>query len=202
MISERYGAAGRTLLLVNDRRDTDTRPLATVSGLRRALARVAARMDVSKDVLFLFLTSHGSAEFLSVSNSVWPLDQLEPSELRGALDDSGIRWQVIVISACHSGAFIPALAKDDAAIFTSAAADRTSFGCSDDRDMTEFGRAFIRDALPAAPSLAEAFDRAREALADEERRRHSAESLPQSSIGTAIAAHWARVEALHPPAAP
>jgi hypothetical protein len=83
VISERYGAAGRTLLLVNDRRDRETWPLANVHGLRRALGRLAERMDRSKDVLFLFLTSHGSAEpSLAVSNSTWPLEQFDPAALR------------------------------------------------------------------------------------------------------------------------
>jgi hypothetical protein len=197
VISERYGATGRTLLLVNDRRDRETWPLATVHGLRRALGRLGERMDRSKDVLFLFLTSHGSAKSLSVSNSTWPLEQLEPAGLRKALEASGIKWRVIVISACYSGAFIPALADDDTAIFTSSAADRTSFGCSDDRDATGFGEAFIRDAVPRAPSLVAAFDRAKVAIADEERRRNLTPSLPQARIGSAISAHWERIEAQH-----
>jgi hypothetical protein len=202
VISERYGAAGRTLLLVNDRRDRETWPLATIHGLRRALGRLAERMDRSKDVLFLFVTSHGSAEpSLAVSNSTWPLEQLHAATLRKALDASGIRWRVIVISACYSGAFIPALADDQTAIFTSSAADRTSFGCSDDRDVTEFGEAFIRDAVPQAPSLVAAFDRAKVALAKEERRRNLTESLPQARIGAAISAHWERIEAQHAPVA-
>jgi hypothetical protein len=198
VISERYGAAGRTLLLINDRRDLVTWPLATVHGLRRALGRLGERMDRSKDVLFLFLTSHGSKEpSLTVSNSTWPLEQLDPAALRKALDASGIKWRVIVISACYSGAFIPPLAHDETAIFTSSSADRTSFGCSDDRDLTEFGEAFIRDALPGAPSLAAAFDRAKAALAAEEQRRHLTQSLPQARIGAAISAHWDRIEAQH-----
>lgn len=198
VIAERYGAAGRTLLLLNDRRDLETGPLATVSGLRRALAGIAKRMDRSKDVLFLFLTSHGSAKpYLAVSNETWPLEQLDPAGLRSALDASGIKWRVIVISACHSGAFIPALASEDTAIFTAAAADRASFGCSDDRDVTEFGRAFIQDALPRSASLVAAFRQARAALAAEERQRNVAESLPQASIGAAMSAHWDRVEAEH-----
>jgi len=202
VISARYGAAGRSVLLVNDRRDLETRPLATVHGLRRALGRVAEHMDRSKDVLFLFLTSHGSAEpSLAVSNSTWPLDQLDPIALRKALDASGVRWRVVVISACHSGAFIPALADDGTAIFTSSAADRTSFGCSDDRDLTEFGEAFFRDAVPGAPSLVAAFDQAKAALAAEERRRNLTQSQPQASIGAGFAAYWERIEAQHAPAA-
>jgi hypothetical protein len=201
VIAARYGAAGRTLLLVNDRRDLETWPLGTVHGLRRALGRLAERMDRSKDVLFLFLTSHGSAKpYLAVSNSTWPLEQLDAAALRKALDESGIRWRVVVISACHSGAFIPALADDQTAIFASAAADRASFGCSDDRDLTEFGAAFIRDAIPGAPSLTVAFDRAKAALAAEERRRNLPASLPQARIGAAISAQWARIESQHAPA--
>jgi ATP-dependent Clp protease adapter protein ClpS len=198
VVSERYGAAGRTLLLVNDRRDLEARPLATVSGLRRALARLGERMDHSKDVLFLFLTSHGSAQSLAVSNSTWPLEQLDPPKLRSALEASHIKWRVIVISACHSAAFIPALEGDNTAIFTSAAADRASFGCSDDRDVTEFGTAFIRDALPRAPSIVAAFERAKKVLAEQERDQNLKASLPQARFGAALTAHWERIEAQHP----
>lgn len=195
VISERYGAAGRSLLLVNDQRDLESRPLATVHGLCRALRRIGQRMDSSKDVLFLVLTSHGSERQLSVSNRTWPLEQLDATTLRKGLDDSGIKWRVIVISACHSGAFIPALADESTAIFTSAAADRASFGCDDDREITEFGAAFIRDALPRATSLEAAFEQAKEALAAWERRQHVQPSSPQARVGAAISGHWQRIEA-------
>jgi ATP-dependent Clp protease adapter protein ClpS len=196
VVSDRYNAAGRTLLLVNDRRDRETWPLATVHGLRRALARMADRMDRSEDVLFMMLTSHGSDKpLLSVSNGTWPLDQLDAKALRSALDKSRIKWRVVVISACHSGAFIEPLADENTIILASAAGNRTSFGCSDDRDLTDFGEAFIRDALPEAVSLAAAFDRAKEALAERERRSGLTASLPQAHFGKAITAHWDRIEA-------
>ena len=195
VIAERYGAAGRSLLLVNDQRDLESRPLATVYGLRRALLRIGQRMDSSKDVLFLVLTSHGSKRQLSVSNRTWPLEQLDAATLHKALDDSGIKWRVIVISACHSGAFIPALADERTAIFTSAAADSASFGCSDDREITEFGAAFLRDALPRATSLEAAFEQAKAVLAEGERRQNVQPSSPQARVGAAISAHWQRIEA-------
>ena len=116
--------------------------------------------------------------------------------LRKALDDSGIKWRVIVISACHSGAFIPALADESTAIFTSAEADRASFGCGDDNEITEFGAAFVRDALPHATSLEAAFGQAKAALAESERRQHVQPSSPQARVGAAISAHWQRIEAL------
>jgi len=197
VISERYGAAGRSLLLVNDRRDLESRPLATVHGLFRALRRIGQRMDRSTDVLFLLLTSHGSERHLSVSNRIWPLEQLDAATLRKALDDSGIKWRVVVISACHSGAFIPALANESTAIFTSAAADRASFGCSDDREVTEFGAAFVRDALPRAASLEAAFEQAKTTLAESERRQNVQPSLPQARVGAAISSYLQRIETRH-----
>lgn len=116
-----------------------------------------------------------------------------------ALDDSGIKWRVIVISACHSGAFIPALADESTAILTSAAADSASFGCSDDREITEFGAAFLRDALPRATSLEAAFEQAKAVLAEGERRQKVQPSSPQSRVGAAISAHWQHIEAQRDP---
>jgi peptidase C13-like protein/YcxB-like protein len=196
VVTKRYWAAGRSLLLVNDQRDREAWPLATVSGLERALLRLGERMDRDEDVLFLLLSSHGSAgPQLSVSNGTWPLSPLDGRRLRAALDAAGIRWRVIVISACHSGAFIEPLAGESTIVLTSAAADRTSFGCSDDRDVTDFGAAFVRNALPGADSLASAFEQAKRAIVEGERERGVEPSSPQASVGRAIETYWKQVEA-------
>ena len=71
-------------------------------------------------------------------------------------------------------------------LITAAAADRTSFGCSDDRDLTYFGEAFYRDALPAARSLRDAFDAANAAITARERREHVTPSNPQANFGKAM----------------
>jgi Peptidase C13 family/YcxB-like protein len=198
VVARRYGADGRSLLLVNDTRDRETWPLATVPGLRHALARIAERMDPDEDVLFLMLTSHGSDDpTLSVSNGTLSLSPLDGPELRDALEASGIRWRVIVISACYSGAFIDLLADDRTIVVTSAAADRTSFGCGDDNEVTEFGAAFIRDALPRADSLAAAFETARKAIAEREGAAKLEPSSPQARFGRAIEPYWAKIEAEH-----
>ena len=60
VIGSRYGTTNHTVLLVNDRRDLEAHPLATVSGLRRTLREIGNRMDRDRDVLFLVLSSHGS----------------------------------------------------------------------------------------------------------------------------------------------
>jgi len=188
VVGARFGSGARQLLLVNDHRDVDSYPLASVSGLRYALAGIAARMNLQRDILFLALSSHGSdAPLLSVSNGTVPLEQLSADDLAAALRDAGIRWRVIVISACYAGAFIEPLKDPDTVLITAAAADRTSFGCSDDRDLTYFGEAFYRDALPRALSLQDAFARTRAAIATREQAEHVTASDPQAWFGARIA---------------
>ena len=112
------------------------------------------------------------------------LQQLTGENLSAALKASGIKRRIIVISACHAGAFIPALKNPDTIIITAAAADKTSFGCSDDRDLTYFGEAFYRDALPKAKSLEEAFTQAKDAIALRETQEHQKASDPQGYFGS------------------
>ena len=56
---KRFGTSDRQLLLINDRRDIDTFPIATASGLAYALKAIADKMDPDRDILFLALSSHG-----------------------------------------------------------------------------------------------------------------------------------------------
>jgi hypothetical protein len=194
-ISDRYDAEHRTVLLLNDRRDVDSHPIATVEGLKLALKDVAGKMDVEQDVLFLSLASHGSEDpSLSVSNIGVSLRDLSGADLADALRASGIKWKVIVISACHAGAFIDALRDDNSIILTAAAADRTSFGCSDDRELTYFGEAFYRDALPQSATLQDAFSRAKADIASREEREHVRASNPQAFFGKAMEAKLAGVD--------
>ena len=152
-------------------------------------------MNLQRDILFLSLSSHGSNEpELSVSNGSLDLDQVTGENLMQALRDSGIRWRIIVISACHAGAFIPVLKDPSTIIITAAASNRTSFGCSDDRDLTYFGEAFYRDALPRASSLEQAFALAQSAIARREASEHITPSEPQAYFG----ADLERVLSQHP----
>jgi hypothetical protein len=187
IVGERFAAADRELLLINDRRDLETYPIATTSGLNYALQAVAGKMDPQRDILFLALSSHGSSDpLLAVSNGSLPLEQLSGEDLEDALRDSGIKRRIIVISACYAGAFVKPLEDPNTIVIAAAAADRTSFGCSDDRDMTYFGEAFYRDALPAAKTLKEAFELAKAAIAAREQKERETPSEPQAFFGSAI----------------
>jgi hypothetical protein len=140
-------------------------------------------------VLFLAISSHGSEDpSIAVANSGFPFTDLSDEDLANALHDSGIKWRVIIISACYAGGFIPALRDPQTIVITAAAADRTSFGCSNDSDLTYFGEAFYRDALPHAKTLRDAFEEAKIAIAAREHAEGETPSNPQAYFGAAIEA--------------
>jgi hypothetical protein len=122
-----------------------------------------------------------------VSNSQFPLQSLSVADLADALEDSGIKWRVIIISACYAGGFIDSLRDPTTVVIAAAAADRSSFGCSNDSDLTYFGAAFYRDALPQARSLEDAFATAKKAIGERERRENETPSDPQAYFGAEIA---------------
>jgi hypothetical protein len=195
--ARRYGSAERSVLLVNDVRDRESFPLATRTNLRHALRLIGERMDLDQDVLVLVLTSHGTAEEgLEVSNGDLPLASLRPSDLRTALVESAIRWRVVIASACFAGVFIPPLRDASTLIVTAADAKNSSFGCEDDRELTWFGEAFLRDALPQSVSIETAFVRARRIIEQRERAEGVERSRPQLHVGDDIRAKLRELDAV------
>ena len=194
----RFGSAERSVLLINDIDDRDSYPLASVSGLEQTLKVLAARMDTEEDVLVLFLSSHGSEDGLEVENGTLPLAQLAPEDVREALDASGIRWRVVVASACHSGVFLDALKGDTTAIVTASDAAHESFGCEDDRELTWFGEAFLKDSLEQSGSLQEAFHKAAGLIAQREEAEHQVHSNPQLYVGSLMQRKLAELPAAKP----
>jgi hypothetical protein len=194
----RFGSLDRSVLLVNDVDDRDSFPLASVSGLQQTLKVLASRMNPDEDVLVLFLSSHGSEDGLEVENGSLPLSQLSPDDLRAALDDSGIRWRVVVVSACYAGVFIDALKSETTAVITAADASHSSFGCEDDRELTWFGEAFLKDALPGSASLQQAFEKAAGLIAQREDQEHQAHSHPQLYVGSLMQRKLAELPAGKP----
>ena len=113
---------------------------------------------------------------------------MNPTVLARALNDAGIKWRVLVISACYSGGFIEPLKDDNTLIITASASDRQSFGCESGNEWTHFGDAYFRQALPNAKAFIEAFPVAAEAVAAREKAEGlSPPSNPQIFVGRAIA---------------
>ena len=194
VFADHFGSADRSMELINDVDDRDSYPLATVSGLTDGLRLLAGRMNPEEDVLVLTLTSHGSREGLEVTNGSMPLLQLGPTELRQALDESGIKWRVLIVSACYSGVFLEPLETDFTFIATASDSEHSSFGCADDRDLTYFGEAFLKNSVPTTASLEEAFKKAADLIQHRETAEHLEHSNPQLYIGPAIREKLAQLE--------
>lgn len=183
-----YDTAGRSLILANNPARVSQYPLASRPNLAQGLQGVAQKMDTAEDVLFLFMTSHGSRDHrFSLEFGAIELNDLTPQQVRQALDDAGIRWRVILVSSCFSGGFIEALQSPETLVITAAAADRTSFGCGVDSDFTYFGTAYFKQALPRQPRFIQAFDLANSWVSDREQQEDISASQPQIFVGDAIA---------------
>ncbi|HYL88671.1 MAG TPA: C13 family peptidase [Burkholderiales bacterium] len=185
---ERFGAAGRSIALASSEDALEELPIATATNLSRALARVGERMNPDEDTLFLFLTSHGTRDHrLTAVQPPLDLAPLTPTALARMLQDSGIKWRVIVISACYSGGFIEPLRDDNTIVITASSAERASFGCEGGRDFTYFGEAYFRDALSRTRSFTGAFELAKSIVAEREAKENLESSMPQMWVGPAIA---------------
>jgi hypothetical protein len=186
LFDERFGTAGRSVALINSQSTADNIPLANEANLDRVLRHLGTLMNTGRDSLFLFLTSHGDRGRLAVEMPGFGFVQLTPRHLKGMLDRSGIRYSTVVISACHSGSFIPTLANPTTLVIAAARADRSSFGCEDRRRWTYFGDAYFNHALRQETSFTEAFRRAKRLITIWEAKEKLMPSLPQIAGGEAL----------------
>lgn len=197
VMQSRFDASGRTLQLVNNAQSAGRWPWATTLNLRRAIERVAQRMDRDEDILFLHLTSHG-ARSGALSADFWPLstESVTPQMLKAWLDAAGIRHRIVSVSACYSGTWIAPLADAGTLVMSAADAEHTSYGCGRGSELTYFGRAMYDEQLRRTWSFEAAHARAR---LDIERRENEAGksdgySNPQIHVGAAIREHLARLQ--------
>ncbi len=186
LFDERFGTSGRSIILQNHRESIDDVPLASVSNLETVLREIGGRMNVERDVLVLFVTSHGFGDVISVSMEGVRLNNLTPPRLVNALAQSGIKNRVLVLSACYSGSFVSDLSDDNTLILTAARSDRTSFGCSNEREWTFFGDAYFNHALRKERSFIRAYERARVLIESWEKAQGLTASEPQMFVGAAI----------------
>ncbi len=198
-LAQRFGDRLQSLKLVNDRTRLGPAPLATRTSIARALERIGAQMNVEEDLLLLYMTSHGSRDHeLALDQPGLDLPDLSDAELGALLDASGIRWKLAIISSCYSGGFIPYLENDTSLVITAAAADRSSFGCSDEAELTDFARALFARALPHTGDWHEAFAAARGFVRYWESERNLNSSNPQLAVGVLFDQKLAEFEQVVP----
>ncbi len=163
-------------------------PAPEFKNLAAAMDAIGRRIDPAKDTLLLVLTSHGSSDHhLSVQFFPLGMDALCPRMLKAMLKRAGIRYRVVVVSACYSGGFLDALEDGNTLIITGSGRTRTSFGCSTERNFTYFGEACFRDAPNRASSFTKALVVARCIMGAREAHEGDGPSEPQMFVGRKIA---------------
>ncbi len=205
VMRSRFDAEGHTLQLINHVETAGELPWATGLNLQRAIHRAAAQMDRDEDILFIHLTSHGAQDGkLSASFSPLEVDPVTPAQLRAWLDEADVRFRVISISACYSGAWIAALAEPGTLVMTAADAEHTSYGCGRKSELTFFGRAMYDEQLRRTRSFEVAHAAARKVIDQREKEAGKTDgySNPQIAVGEAVrprlAALAARLDASAP----
>lgn len=193
LLAERFAAHGQ-ISLVNHRDRLADRPLATRENLARAIRALAERSG-EEDLIFLYLTSHGSADHELVLNQPrLTLDDLPAGDLAQLLAPLAERKTIVVISACYSGGFIDPLKNEQTLIMTAARADRVSFGCSEESDFTYFGRALFAEALQETDDIVQAFSLAAAKVAEREQADDYQASEPQLWAPEPVVRRWQELQ--------
>ena len=189
LMRSRFDAPQRVVQLQNHARSVSELPWATPLNLHRTIQRMAAVMNRDEDILFIHLTSHGARDGqLAASFDPLAVDSVTPHQLNTWLDEAGVRYRVISISACFSGSWVAPLSGPGTLVMTAADTDHTSYGCGSLSPLTFFGRAMYDEQLRHTHSFEDAFAAVRPVIAQREKEAGKTDgySNPQVAVGAAI----------------
>jgi hypothetical protein len=165
---------------VRPERYRDTRPeKSEISGIYDTLDDLTRKATGG---CLVYFTSHGAPQGVLVDQGV-----LAPGVLGRMVDRTcGERPTVVVISACFSGVFVPALAGPNRMVLTAARPDRSSFGCGEDDKYPYFDDCFLQSA-PEARDFAH-LGRAVQSCVARREKKEGVEppSEPQLAVGAAL----------------
>lgn len=178
LVRKGFTAANVAQFSMRPRRYPDARPqLAELDMIDHTLASLTAR---ARGGCLIYFTSHGAPEGLALDDDLLPPRTL--ARLISAHCES--RPTVVILSACFSGVFVPALKAPDRMILTAARRDRSSFGCGES-DKYPFFDACILETLPGSPDFPSLAPAVRSCVARREREEDMAPpSEPQVWIGS------------------
>lgn len=129
-----------------------------------AFAAFGSKAAVAEAGCLLYFTSHGSPDGMVLGRE----GLLTPSRLASLVDGwCGTRPTVVVVSACYSGGFVPALSAPNRMVITAARPDRSSFGCAAGVEYPYFDGCVL-EALPSADDFVDLASRARRCVAQRE----------------------------------
>jgi hypothetical protein len=161
--------------------DNDTHPMpSTTQGIGDELALLTSETPSG---CILYFSTHGAPQGMLLGNTIF-----SPAALAGIVGGTcGTRPTVIIISACYSGVFVPALEGDNRMVMTAARPDRTSFGCTQDARYPYFDTCVVQN-LPGAHDFPTLADRVKACVQKREQETGmSPPSEPQVSIGRDVA---------------
>lgn len=143
----------------------------------------AALTARAKGGCLVYMTSHGSPDGIVVDERL-----ASPAVMQALLGDNCAgRPTVVILSACYSGVFVPALAAPNRMIFTAARKDRSSFGCGQEFKYTFFDNCILTH-LPASNGFPQLADKTKACVAAREKAmKLSPPSSPQISLGRTVA---------------
>ena len=163
-------------------------PAATQKNLSEVFTRVGAWSDKYPLTVVVLISSHGHVDQLAIdiAGRAYP-------PIRSSVLDRWLRRinpaapTAVLLSACHSGSFVPALGNGSRVLLTASAADRSSFGCSPKSTNTWFIETLLEQGLRPELSWGEAFKRTAKRVDTKEKDMKLVPSLPQASIPAAWA---------------
>lgn len=177
---------GHVIRLVNNVDTAGNTPIASLQNFATAVHAIAQAMDRERDVLLLFMTSHGSRNGVGLLLTGELYADLSPRDVAMILDSEGIANRIVIVSACYSGVFLKPLANENSIVLTAADTDHPSFGCSDERGWTYFGDAFFNRSLIPGEDLQQAFIDAKKTVGEWEADYGLTPSNPQGFFGQAL----------------
>jgi hypothetical protein len=155
----------------------DTKPGATdVEPIYEALRDLAQQATAG---CLVYVTSHGSPEGVMLNGAIFA-----PKLLDSLVSEAcGRRPTIVIISACFSGVFVPALADANRMIMTAADAEHSSFGCSE-ADKYPYFDACMLQSLPDATNFITLGPKVQACVAEREQETHMPfASNPQVYVG-------------------
>ena len=201
VLAKRFDADGRTVVLAADEGGDKAAAAGTPGHLALALARAASLMNRGEDVLVLYTTSHGTPRSgLNYKDPLRGTGVIRPEWLAEMLGRYGFDNRLVILQACFSGQFVPALAAPGTVVATAASSMTPSFGCTPGNDWTFFGHALINQAMRKPDSFVRQFRRAFVTILGWERRLGMPPSSPQIHVGERTAGWLAALDAHAPKA--
>jgi hypothetical protein len=187
-----YNTLERSALLVNNKKTLELYPVATLKNIERIFSRLGSLIDPEEDVVVLYITSHGeknegiTVKLKNMYHLKSDVDYLDPETIARLFDENNIKWRILLLLACFSGEFVVNLKNDHSLIITSAAGDKSSFGCGHHGDFTQFGEAYFKNSLSKSRDLISSFHQARTQVENQEIKQNLEASEPQIFVGDKI----------------